>query len=246
MKRARHTQGEHDNTERWLLTYSDLITLLLGLFVILYAMSNIDATKYTALVNAFGDVFGESPVGRGAGIAGGIQPPINVMQSDRNRMENEIREALQHHAQAGGITVSNNARGVTIHIADGLLFESGSADLKPSSAAALDTIAGVLARFPNDVRVEGHTDNVPIATGAFPSNWHLSVARALSTAYYLVQRHGLAQERVGVVGYSEFRPLVPNTTDENRSRNRRVDIVVVTKVAEEGVTERNNHMEVIR
>jgi chemotaxis protein MotB len=246
VKRIRHKAGEHENTERWLLTYADLITLLLGLFVILYAMSNIDATKYTALVNAFGDVFGETPVGRGPGIAGGIQPPINVMQSDRNRIDNEIREALQNHAESGGITISNNARGVTIHIAEGLLFESGSADLKPSSAAALDTIAGVLARFPNDVRVEGHTDNVPISTAAFPSNWHLSVARALNTAYYLVQKHGLNQERVGVVGYSEFHPLVANTSVENRARNRRVDIVVVTKVAEERDTEHFNHMEVMQ
>jgi chemotaxis protein MotB len=246
VKRTRHTEVEPENTDRWLLTYADLITLLLGLFVILYAMSNIDATKYTALVNAFGDVFGETPVGRGAGIAGGIQPPINVMQSDRNRIDNEIREALQHHSESGAITISNNARGVTIHIAEGLLFESGSADLKPSAAAALDTIAGVLARFPNDVRVEGHTDNVPISTSAFPSNWHLSVARALNTAYYLVTKHGLKQERVGVVGYSEFQPLAPNTSVDNRARNRRVDIVVVTKVAEEANTEHLNHMEVMQ
>jgi chemotaxis protein MotB len=87
--------------------------------------------------------------------------------------------------------------------------------------------------LPNDLRVEGHTDNVPINTAQFPSNWHLSVARALNVAYYLIERHGMTQERVSVVGYSEFQPLVPNSSAENRSRNRRVDIVIVANGARE-------------
>lgn len=100
--------------------------------------------------------------------------------------------------------------------------------MKQASLPAMDTLAGVLRRLKNDLRVEGHTDNVPINTPQFPSNWHLSVARALNVAYYLIQRHGLLQERVSVVGYSEYRPLVPNDSPERRARNRRVDIVILS------------------
>jgi chemotaxis protein MotB len=124
--------------------------------------------------------------------------------------------------------VSTNERGVTVHIMEEMLFPSGSADLKQASLPAMDTLAGVLRLLKNDLRVEGHTDNVPINTTQFPSNWHLSVARALNVAYYLIERHGLTQERVSVVGYSEYRPLVANDSPANRSRNRRVDIVILT------------------
>jgi len=131
------------------------------------------------------------------------------------------------------ITITENERGVTVHILEELLFASGSADLKLSSLTILDTLAQALRALPNDLRVEGHTDNVPINTAQFPSNWHLSVARALNVAYYLIERHGLTQERVSVVGYSEYQPLVPNTSTANRSRNRRVDIVIIASGARE-------------
>jgi chemotaxis protein MotB len=125
------------------------------------------------------------------------------------------------------ISVSENERGVTVHIMEELLFASGRAEIKTASLPALDTLASVLRRLPNDLRVEGHTDNVPINTPWFPSNWHLSVARAVNVGFYLIERHGLVAEKVSVVGYSEYRPLVANDTPEHRAQNRRVDIVIV-------------------
>jgi chemotaxis protein MotB len=222
--KPRHT-GE-DNPDRWLLTYSDLITLLLGLFVILYAMSKIDAGRYSEVVTALNGVFG-APQGILTGNPSLLENPSNALQSDKQRVAQEIQSAL--HLDQGNLPVSitENERGITVHLMEELLFASGSADLKQTSLETLDTLAAVLRTLPNDLRVEGHTDNVPINTTQFPSNWHLSVARALNVAYYLIQRHNLVQERVQVVGYSEFQPLAPNNTPANRSTNRRVDIVIV-------------------
>lgn len=217
---------EPENSERWLLTYADLITLLLGLFVILYAMSKIDAGKYTEVVSALNGVFG-APTGILTGSPSLLENPSTALLSEKQKIAQEIRSVLRLDERAMPITITENERGVTVHIMEELLFASGNADLKQTSLIAMDTIASVLRTLPNDLRVEGHTDNVPINTAQFPSNWHLSVARALTVAYYLIQRHGLTQERVSVVGYSEFKPLVPNDNAENRSRNRRVDIVIV-------------------
>jgi chemotaxis protein MotB len=220
----RHT--EHDNSDRWLLTYADLITLLLGLFVMLYAMSKIDAGKYSEVINAARGVFG-APQGILTGNPSLIENPSNALQSDKQRVAQELRSALNLEKGNLPVTITENERGITVHIMEELLFASGSADLKVTSLAMLDTLSAVLQRLPNDLRVEGHTDNVPINTTQFPSNWHLSVARALNVAYYLIERHNLKQERVSVVGYSEFQPLAPNDSQANRARNRRVDIVIV-------------------
>ena len=218
--------SEHDNSDRWLLTYADLITLLLGLFVILYAMSKIDAGKYAEIVSALDGVFG-SPKGVLTGNAGMMENPLTAMQTERQRIAQEISGALHLEKNNLPITISENERGVTVHIMEELLFASGSAEIKQSSLVALDTLAEVLKRLDNDLRVEGHTDNRPINTPAFPSNWHLSVARAVNIGFYLIQKHQLIPEKVSVVGYSEYRPLVPNSSPENMARNRRVDIVII-------------------
>ena len=228
--------AEHDNDERWLLTYSDLITLLLGLFVILYAMSKIDAGKYAEIVSAMGGVFGKEKAGVLQGQTGMMQGAMPQLQNERTRIEKEIREALGSGLKKELVSVSQNERGITIHIMEELLFSSGSADFKASSLAVLDSLASVLKKIPNDIRIEGHTDNVPISSPQFPSNWHLSVARAVNAGFYLIQKHGLDPEKVSVVGYAEYRPLVPNTSDENRARNRRVDIVIITNVPREPVS----------
>jgi chemotaxis protein MotB len=108
-----------------------------------------------------------------------------------------------------------------------LLFESGSAELKPEAKAVLDTIAEILKFLPNKIRIEGHTDDRPIKSARFPSNWHLSVARALNTAYYLMSK-GVNPEKISIAGYSEYRPIAPNDSEENRAKNRRVDIVIIS------------------
>ena len=230
MSRRKHRgEGGHDNQERWLLTYADLITLLLGLFVILYAMSKIDMKKYDQVVAALGGVFGS---GDGAAPVKlritDLQEGLPDVFTQRAKVESEIRRALQLDTKSLPVSVSQDERGVVVHIQEELLFPSGSADLKSTSLETLDRLAEVFRAMPNDIRVEGHTDNVPIRTRAFPSNWHLSVGRALNVGYYLIEKHQMNPEKVSVVGYSEYRPIAPNITVENRAMNRRVDIVVVT------------------
>jgi chemotaxis protein MotB len=223
-------EGEHDNQERWLLTYADLITLLLGLFVILYAMSKIDKQKYDEVVVALGGVFGSSDAAASMKMRlSELKEGLPEAVTERAKVENEIRQALQLGTSSLPVSVGQDERGVTVHIQEELLFPSGSADLKITSLGILDRLAEVFRTLPNDIRVEGHTDNVPISTRAFPSNWHLSVSRALNVGYYLIQKHQLNPEKVSVVGYSEYHPLLPNTSSENRAHNRRVDIVIVTE-----------------
>lgn len=216
----RHTT--HSNHERWLLTYADLITLLLGLFVILYAMSKIDTKKYNEWVAAFEGIFGKSQatLQRGIGDKGLIEGITEQM-----RIQHMLQQALGLNDK---ISFSIDERGVTVHIQEELLFPSGQADLKGSSFITLDSLANVLHRIPNDIRVEGHTDNVPIKTAKFPSNWHLSVHRAMNTGFYLIEKHQTNPDKLSVVGYGEHRPIAPNTTAEGRALNRRVDIVILT------------------
>ncbi|HTY37980.1 MAG TPA: OmpA family protein [Bacteroidota bacterium] len=230
-RRQHHEDGEHENSERWLLTYADLITLLLGLFVILYAMSKIDTEKYSQVVAALGGVFGSPEATAMKLNVVDVVKTLPEFYRERARIEAEIRKGLDLGSKSLPITITQDERGVTVHLQEQLLFGSGSADLKQTSLSTLDQLAEVLKKMKNDVRVEGHTDNVPIATGAFPSNWHLSVGRALNVGYYLIEKHGMNAERVSVVGYSEYRPLLPNTSEENRARNRRVDIVIVAESA---------------
>lgn len=231
-KRPRAGHEDHDNSERWLLTYADLITLLLGLFVILYAMSKIDAGRYNEIVNALGGVFG-SPRGVLIGEGAALENQMSQLLSERQRISREISSALSLDTHKLPITVNESERGVTVHIMEELLFISGSAEIRAASLPALDSLARVLRQLPNDIRVEGHTDNVPISTPAFPSNWHLSVSRAVNVGFYLIERHRLAADKVAVVGYAEYRPIVPNDTPEHRASNRRVDIVILAQ----GVTE---------
>ena len=219
-KKAHHT--EQANQDRWLLTYADLITLLLGLFVILYAMSKIDTKKYSEWVAAFGGVFGKSRAKLEQGI--GDKGLIDGL-TEQMRIQQMLQNALGLNDR---ISISIDERGVTVHIQEELLFPSGQADLKGSSFITLDSMAYVLKRLPNDIRVEGHTDNVPINTARFPSNWHLSVHRAMNTGFYLIEKHQCNPDKLSVVGYGEHRPIAPNTTVEGRSLNRRVDIVILT------------------
>ncbi|MFZ4621116.1 MAG: flagellar motor protein MotB [Bacteroidota bacterium] len=222
--RRRRAHREVPGQERWLLTYSDLITLLLGLFVILYAMSKIDTKKYNQWVAAFGGVFGSSQVDMKQGI--GDKGLVDGM-NEQIRVRQMLKEALELTGRNEAISISIDERGVTIHIQEELLFPSGQTELKNSSLKTMDSLAHVIKRLPNDIRIEGHTDNLPIKTERFPTNWHLSVTRAMNTGFYLIDHHGLNPDKVSVVGYGDLRPMAGNETEKGRALNRRVDIVIL-------------------
>jgi|GEM_PF-330818 len=216
--------AESGEKDRYLITYADLITLLLGLFIILYAISKIDVNKYQKMITAMGDVFGNK--GKVIDIKTNISPG---MPDPEGYLKSELNALIEKYHYNNSIRLEENTRGVTIHILDDVLFPSGSAELAANSKIVLHRLAELLKLLPNDIRVEGHTDDVPINTSSFPSNWHLSVVRALNTAYDLIKTEGLKPDKVSIVGYSEYKPIADNDTSEGRALNRRVDIVIIKK-----------------
>jgi chemotaxis protein MotB len=230
-------QGEHDNLERWLLTYADLITLLLGLFVILYSISQIDMAKYKQFVSSFESVFsGGVAVGAMSGDRGILPAQAPQSQAERasKQLEKKVEAAVGEALKAGGAIITHDERGVTVHFLEKFMFDVGKAEIKPSAYPVLDTLGFLLQSIPNEIRVEGHTDDTPIHSSQFPSNWHLSVARSLNVAYYLLKHYSIRPEKVAVVGYGEYRPLVPNDTPLHKAENRRVDIVIFNSTTSEG------------
>jgi chemotaxis protein MotB len=228
--RKKNKKKDDDNLDRWLLTYSDLITLLLGLFVILYAASKVDVEKFKQFSAALGQKFGTGvlPANR----APVISPMLNQPQMSRfDSIKSDIMASMASMPESEGITFEETQFGLVIRFKDRLLFETGKADLKPSAFKILRTVADELKKVPNDLLIEGHTDSIPIKTAKFRSNIDLSISRALNANYFLMTDCGFPPERISVQGYGEYKPLKPNNTEENRAFNRRVDITVVRENA---------------
>ncbi len=236
MPKKKTSAEEPENSDRWLLTYADLITLLLGLFVILYSMSDTNVAKYESFVAALGTTFGGRGVfgGQKSVIVGPIREKINPamkdtkggLSSEHKQLIDNLSDLLKDQISANEVEIINTPGGVSIHLLDTLLFNTGEADILLQALPTLDMITKFLETTPNLARVEGHTDNVPIHNQIFPSNWHLSVARAMNTGYYLIQK-GIPPQRISIAGFSEYQPIVPNDTDENRAKNRRVEIIIL-------------------
>lgn len=213
--------GEEGDKDRYLITYSDLITLLLGLFIILYAISNIDSIKYKGVVAAMGSFFGNS------NNISQIVGDKKIVENPQEKLSDELSKLIADNNYDNSVRLEQNERGITIHILDDILFLPGKADISDESKVVLSKLAKVLEKIPNDLRIEGHTDDTPINTLRYPSNWHLSVDRALSTAYFLIKEENVSPDRVSVVGYSEYKPIAPNQKPQTRALNRRVDIVIL-------------------
>lgn len=213
---------------RWLLTYADMITLLLALFIILFSISTINKVKLQRLVRDLGGGFNSQDA---------INNPPNGMTTSATKDDLQAMQAqlqsyissnnLQNKVQTK-ITRDGKKRELVITLlSDKQLFESGKADLKPFTKTILDQVYKQLKSRANEVRVEGNTDNVPISNYQFPSNWELSAARATGVARYFVEDDGLAARRISALGYGEYRPKFPNDTDAHRAQNRRVDVVIL-------------------
>jgi chemotaxis protein MotB len=213
---------------RWLLTYADMITLLLALFIILFSISTINKVKLQRLVHDLGGGFNSQDA---------INNPPNGMTTSATKDDLQAMQAqLQSYIQSQSlqksvqtkITRDGKKRELVITLlSDKQLFDSGKADIKPFTKKILDEVYRQLKTRANEVRVEGNTDNVPISNDQFPSNWELSAARATGVARYFVEDDGLAPRRISALGYGEYRPRVANDTDAHRAQNRRVDVVIL-------------------
>ncbi|KXB30495.1 flagellar motor protein MotD [Dechloromonas denitrificans] len=249
MARKRREE-EHENHERWLVSYADFITLLFAFFVVMYAISSVNEGKYkvlsNSLTNAFRNVTGQ-PEGPPIAVIQGMPPipprplakpdklPDQKKLEQRQKMKNvagKLMKALQPLVAQGKVRLLETSRGVTIEINDSILFPAGQAKLQPASINAMLAIAQVLAVSDFPITIEGHTDNVPIATPQFPSNWELSAMRA-TTVLRLFNDGGVGAERLTAIGYGETRPVETNVTTEGRARNRRVSILIDSNRPEE-------------
>jgi chemotaxis protein MotB len=242
-RRHKGHEGGHENAERWLLTYADLITLLMVFFVVLYSMSSADTTKWKQISAALQQAFNVDVLQGQAATAidtsaAAPAPPIDNLINDSEvpqvtRLQNKIQAVLDGATQAPDVTVGVDMEGVVIRLSGSYLFDSGRAELKPNSFAVLDTIATEIRPLANDIRVDGHTDSTPIESPRYPTNWELSTARALAVTRYFSESDGIRADRLMAAGFGEFRPLLPNDTREHRAQNRRVEIHLLSSVRSE-------------
>jgi len=227
MRRAApHTRSGHD---RWLISYADLVTLLLALFTTLYAASTIDAQKLGPLSSSIREAFDAPPATAVPGAAPAIVAPVTVVAGAPPREDLQLRLArdLAEAIKLDRVRMHRDARGLILSLPEEAAFAVASSDVSDEARQMVDRIAAAVAPTPNSIRIEGHTDDVPIRTSRFQSNWELSTARASAVVEYLVTTSGLAPGRLSAAGYGEFHPRVPNDTPENRAANRRIDIVIL-------------------
>lgn len=265
-RRKKHE--EHENHERWLVSYADFITLLFAFFVVMYSISQVNESKYRVLSNTLTSAFNRPELTLDPFQVGKVAQsnPLSVIELDgassqaeeeggegqRNGQQPEafidisrrIEQALGDLIKQKLVKVSGNESWLEIELSSSLLFESGDARLSVRALEVLGEISSVLKRHDNAVRVEGFTDNVPIQTRQFPSNWELSAARA-ATVVRLFTEEGMNPVRLSAVGYGENQPVADNSSSEGRARNRRV-VLKVAKQAPQTVEQSDSQSEVAK
>jgi chemotaxis protein MotB len=242
-RRIRHPE-EPESHERWLVSYADFITLLFAFFVTMYALSSVNEGKYRVLSDSLVQAFRSVPANTsgtriaprmGAAIvplaatlrkaSSGPQEKRRALRAKMRNMAHAILEAMAPLVREGQVRVAETSRGVTVEINASVLFDPGDARLDPGAVTTLQAVAQILAPTEFPIIVEGHTDNMPIATAQFPSNWELSVVRAARVVRLFLDA-GVGPQRVTASGYAEERPVADNNTPEGRARNRRVSILI--------------------
>ena len=262
MARRRKIYDESTNHERWLVSYADFITLLFAFFVVMYSISSINEGKYRVLSNTLSQTFTEvkspDPIQIGEVSRSVLAAPevdverssdmsVDMVDVDENREALELLNQDQQLAAIAGelesvmsaligddlVEIQQNQEWVEVTMKSKMLFESGSARLSRQALQALRKITRIIKPLTNSIHVEGYTDNIPIDTLFFPSNWELSAARAASVVH-LFARFGVEPSRLAAIGYGEYQPIADNTTEEGRSTNRRIALIILAKGAREG------------
>ena len=239
---------EHENLERWLVSYADFITLLFAFFVTMYASSRVDENKMGSAVEslqrALGAVIAVPVPSRQAGVFHDFSNPVQVTivpisaphareveklaQELKKRIEGpQGKGANKAGAKAYQVSFLLQERGLVIRVSDQFFFHTGEAAIRPEVQPFLKTLGQTLQGVNNSIRIEGHTDNVPINTAQFPSNWELSTARATTIIRYFLTNFQFDPQKLSAAGYGEHRPVAANDTQEGRDQNRRVDVVIL-------------------
>ena len=239
---AKHRGEAHEEhmDESWLIPYADLLTLLLALFIVLYASSNVDQEKFNAMAEKWQEVI-ERSVGAGMTYipmlvpdAGETAPPEEgegaTEQESMLAMQAMIEQYLAEQGIESQVTTSIDDRGLVISMNDAILFDPGSGVIKPEYRDVLIKIGETINRLNNYIRVEGHTDNIPESSMMYPTNWELSGARAASVVRLFIDESHIDPYKLMAAQYGEFRPIADNSTPEGRSKNRRVDIIILNSM----------------
>ncbi|MUT69243.1 flagellar motor protein MotD [Stutzerimonas frequens] len=240
----RRAPEEHENHERWLVSYADFITLLFAFFVVMYSISSINEGKYKILSDSLVGVFNqvdravkpipigderprttESDVSQVQDLSGPSSTSGAPTFDPLERIAQSMRETFGELIANEQLTIRGNELWIEIELNSSLLFPSGDALPNDQAFQLIDKVAAILAPYDNPIHVEGFTDNLPISTSQFPTNWELSAARAGSVVRMLAAQ-GVAPSRLAAVGYGEFQPVADNSTAEGRARNRRVILVI--------------------
>ncbi len=232
----RRRQEEKPNLERWMVSYADFITLLFAFFVVMYSISSVNEGKYKVLSEAMEGVFSQQskslkpiPIGeenlRGTEAGAGGQDGETEIKDPLVQIADDIREAFSSLLGDGQLQIRANEMWLELELSSSLLFPVADAIPQQEGFDLVEKIAKILAPYDNPIQVEGFTDNVPIRTQSYPTNWELSAARAASIVRMLVM-DGVAAERLAAVGYGEFQPVASNDTAEGRAKNRRVVLIV--------------------
>ena len=250
LKSRRTTDYVHH--DRWLVSYADFITLLFAFFVVLYASSRADQSKQTIIAHSIQSafqalgIFPATPQVPNHPLAAADpdaqNPPVNVVlgddlatapavQQDMQRLRARLTTLLSPQISEHVVALKLGHDGLVISLRESGFFDSGSDLPHPQAKATLDRVAAIIAATPYDVRIEGHTDKVPIHTAQFASNWELSTARATELAKIFIVDYNLAPARLSAAGYAEYHPVASNDTPDGRSQNRRVDIIVLPRIS---------------
>ena len=241
-RHKRHEDHEEHASEAWLVAFADMMTLLMVTFLMMFAISALDLQKFKVFQEAFEAGLGKSLPAQAATAqepgpptaetepaptaADPASSPV-VQSKDVEALQEELEAAVDAAGLSQQVTVALDDRGVVIYVTSGVLFDSGAATLLPEGDRLLDGLAPVFASVSNELDIEGHTDDRPIASSAFPSNWELSTSRSTSVLRSLIARPGIDAARVSASGFADTRPRVPNDSPEHQAANRRVEVVVV-------------------
>jgi chemotaxis protein MotB len=235
MRRRLRLEGDHDNHDRWLISYADFITLLFAFFVVMYAVSAVNEHKYRTLSQAIGGAFGNPPPEAADNPPAPLpprQPTMTQQAREQQRMTavaSNLMDVMAPLVKEGKVRVTQSRRGVSIEINANVLFAPGQAALQASSLTVLQAVAAKLRDEPFELEVTGHTDTRPISNSSYVSNWELSAARA-SSVVRLLAENGIASQRLYAIGREASQPLASNTTPEGRARNRRVELMILSAV----------------
>lgn len=241
LRRARPNKAAgNTGHERWLVSYADFVTLLLAFFVTMYAVTRLDSEKLgiaqqsiNRALNA--PVFlGGFPVDSGldkspAGLSGDLVGATLVRTPTTSQMDEvnkTVREELKEKIDNNELKLLHTGKGLVLRLPEFLFFDSGQAAVGPQARPLLDKLARILKLIPNSIVIEGHTDNRPIHTPQFPSNWELSTSRAAALVRYFIEEHHLDPGRLGAAGYGEYHPVADNRDDKGRQANRRVELII--------------------